>query len=131
MTSDPIAVLFVLQTQDKGYPDNRVTSDPIAVLLENGGGEEEKDEDGEESEEKSYNLQQTLGNTFWHGFHCLLASGGRPAHRAKVALNTESPKKTNDVADAEFRKIHQKIVFGAILTEEYQKNHEKTMKFAP
>ena len=23
MTSEPIAVLFVLQTQDKGYPDNR------------------------------------------------------------------------------------------------------------
>ena len=33
MTLDPIAVLFVLQTQDKGYPDNRVTSDPIAVLF--------------------------------------------------------------------------------------------------
>ena len=35
---------------------------------------------------------------FWHGFHCLLASGGRPAHRAKVA-------------------------FGAILTNENQKKH--------
>ena len=33
MTSDPIAVLFVLQTQEKGVPDNRVTSEPIAVLF--------------------------------------------------------------------------------------------------
>ena len=35
---------------------------------------------------------------FRHGIHCLLASGGRPAHRAKVA-------------------------FGAILTNENQKKH--------
>ena len=32
-TSEPIAVLFVLQTQEKGIPDNRVTSEPIAVLF--------------------------------------------------------------------------------------------------
>ena len=33
MASEPIAVLFVLQTQEKGVPDNRVTLDPIAVLF--------------------------------------------------------------------------------------------------
>ena len=43
VTSDPIAVLFVLQTQDKGYPDNRVTSDPIAVLFVLQEEEEERE----------------------------------------------------------------------------------------
>ena len=64
----------------------------------------------------------TKKHKFRHGFHCLLASGGRPAHRAKVALNTESPKKTSDLADAEFRKLHKKKVFGAILTEKKTEN---------
>ena len=32
-TLEPIAVLFVLQTQERGGPDNRVTSDAVAVLF--------------------------------------------------------------------------------------------------
>ena len=76
-TSEPIAVLFVLQTQEKGIPDNRVTWDPLAVLCvlqtqdkgipdnremseEEEKGVEERRE-GAQPREKTYNLQQTLG----------------------------------------------------------------------
>ena len=45
---------------------------------------------------------------FRHGVHCLLASGGRPAHRAKVALNAESPKKTKKNKSPSFVKFTKK-----------------------
>ena len=83
-TSEPIAVLFVLQTQEKGITDNRGTSEPIAVLFvlqtqekgipdnrEMSEEEEkwveerkrkEKKRGGARPREKTYNLQQTLGN---------------------------------------------------------------------
>ena len=62
---------------------------------------------------------------FRHGFHCLLASGGRPAHRAKVALSTESPKKTKKNKTPSFVKFTKRMVFGAVLSEENQKNKKK------
>ena len=42
---------------------------------------------------------------FRHGFHCLLASGGRPAHRAKVALKTESYIVDDDAWRRHFRNM--------------------------
>ena len=60
MTSDPLAVLFVLQTQDKGDPGQ---SGDVGGGGEGGGGEEGE---GARPREKTYNLQQTLGNkTAW------------------------------------------------------------------
>ena len=60
---------------------------------------------------------------FRHVFHCLLASGGRPAHWAKVVFGAIL---TNENQKNGVSQNSQKMVFGAILNNENQKKHEKT-----
>ena len=59
---------------------------------------------------------------FRHGFHCLLASGGRPAHRAKVAFGAIL---TNENQKKHVGKIHKKWCSEPFSTMKTKKNTKK------
>ena len=63
MTLDPIAVLFVLQTQEEGVPDNREMLEEEEKGVEERKRKEKK-QGGAQPREKTYNLQQTLGKYY-------------------------------------------------------------------